>query len=169
MSVVDPGFPVVGGADPLEGVLTSNTYIFQQKRVKMKELDPVGEGRMPAAPLAPPVYVIVILADGFLAYIPCMSDDIDLIKVNTLDGFQKIPECRNIYMYFCTIARLILSTSLLTPVADVGCARTPVSVVLRSIRMGTLHARVCVVVTISYIRTIPVVCKICRTYRNVKK
>ena len=49
-TVADPGFPVEGGAEPLGGLPTSNVGTFQQKHVKMKELDPVGGVRTPAAP-----------------------------------------------------------------------------------------------------------------------
>ena len=42
-------FPL-GGCQPIGGVPTSDAHTFWQKRVKMKEMDPVGGG----VPVAPP-------------------------------------------------------------------------------------------------------------------
>ena len=61
-SVVDPGFPVGRGADPLGGAPTSDVYTFWQKRMqKRKKLILLGGGCMPAMPpLDPPMLMEVL-------------------------------------------------------------------------------------------------------------
>ena len=55
--MVDPGFPVGGGANPLGGTNLQHVHFSAKTHAKMKEIDPVGGGGGGGgggAPAAPP-------------------------------------------------------------------------------------------------------------------
>ena len=84
--VADPGFPVGGGADPLEGGTNLQRVHFSAEMyAKMKEIDPVaGVGRW-RRPLDPPMHTLFTSHLNFMCFGP--------LRISCVFAANYVPKC----------------------------------------------------------------------------